>query len=177
MNTIARRLLLVLGATAAFLSFTLGSAQAVQLYGASGSPGAITPYQVTGASVNTCAPVGTCYARQVQVPGPLVGRSPSSNAAQSVSIQFRLYRWNGSAWALSGTYSRTTAMGYSSSIRLSGVNFNVGAGYYTVQESLTWSLSTNGMTLGSRGVNYNGYDYACNSQLSCSTNAGWVHLG
>ncbi len=34
------------------------------------------------------------------------------------------------------------------------------------------------MTLGSRGVRYNGWDYACSgSQLSCNVTSGWIHFG
>lgn len=176
-RTAQRSLLLLLATVTAFLSINLGGAQAVQLYGASGQPGAITPYQVSGTTVNSCYPVGNCLTRQVQVPGPLVGRSPNGNTAQDVRIQFRVYRWNGSAWSLYSSANRAYSMGYNSSVRLPAYKVNVGVGYYMVQESLSWHVSSTGMTLGSRGVNYNGNDYACvNSQLACGVNTGWIQF-
>lgn len=179
MNTTFRRsVVTLLAIVTAFLSMNLGSAQAVQLYGASGSPGAITPYQVRGTTVNSCYPAGNCLARQIQVPGPLVGKSPSATAAQDVRIQYRIYRWNGSAWALYSSVNRAYSMGYNSSVRLPQVNVNVGAGYYSVQESLSWHVSSTGTTLGGRGVTYNGNDYGCySSQLSCGVSTGWLHFG
>ena len=176
--SVRRSLVALLAVLAAFVGTNLGSAQAVQLYGASGSYGSISPYQVNGTTVNTCSAVGTCYQRQVQIPGPTVGRSPSSNAAQDVRIQFRIYRWNGSAWALAGTVNKAYSMGYNNAVRLPGQNFNTGAGYFTVQMSLSWHLSSTGTTLGSRGVNYNGWDYACTSSaLSCNVSSGWLNFG
>ena len=174
---IRRSLALLVALLAAFLGTNLGAAQAVQLYGASGSYGSISPGSVKGTTVNTC-PMGTCYQRQLQIPGPTVGKSPSATAAQDVRIQYRVYRWNGSAWALYSSANRAYSMGYNASVRLPQINFNVGAGYYYVQESLSWHVSSTGMTLGSRGVNFNGYDYYCSgSQLSCGTNAGWLYFG
>ncbi len=182
MNTtttnLRRSLLLIVATLLAFLSINPGTAQAVQLYGASGQPGAITPYQVKGTTVNSCYPAGNCLTRQVQVPGPLVGRSPNGNTAQDVRIQYRVYRWNGSAWSLYSSINKAYSMGYNSSVRLPQVAFNVGNGHYTVQESLSWHTSSTGATLGTRGVNYNGNDYACsNSQLSCQVGTGWVYFG
>ena len=181
MNTIARTarrsLFLLLATVAAVLSINVGAAQAVQLYGASGSPGSIAPGWVRGTTVNTCYPVGNCLTRQVQVPGPVVGRSPNGNTAQDVRIQFRVYRWNGSAWTLYSSANRAYSMGYNSSVQLPAYKVNVGTGYYMVQESLSWHVSSTGMTLGSRGVNFNGYDYGCvNSQLACGTSAGWLQF-
>lgn len=175
---IRRSLTLLVALLAAFLGTNLGSAaHAVQLYGASGSHGSITPYQVRGTNVNTCG-VGTCYQRQVQVPGPTVGKSPSASAAQDVRIQYRVYRWNGSAWALYKSVNKAYSMGYNASVRLPQVNFATNNGYFSVQMSLSWHVSSTGMHLGSRSVNYNGYDYGCsNAPLGCSTNAGWVYLG
>jgi hypothetical protein len=176
-TTLRRSLVTVLAVIAAFLSINLGSAQAVQLYGASGSYGSITPYQVQGTTVNTCYPAGNCLTRQLQVPGPTVGKSPSATAAQDIRIQYRVYRWNGSAWALHVSVNKAYSMGYNSAVRLPQMNFNVGTGYYTVQMSLSWHVSSTGMTLGSRGVNYNGNDYACvNSQLACGVSTGWLQF-
>ena len=179
MNRTIRRLAVLLVAfVAAFVGTGLGSAaQAVQLYGASGSPGSISPYTVKATTVNTCQ-MGTCYQRQVQVAGPTVGKSPSSNASQDLRIQYRLYRWNGSAWALQSSVNRNYSMGYNSAVRLPGINFNVSAGHYYVEESLSWHLSTNQMTLGTRGVSFNGNDYYCSgSQLSCGASTGYVTFG
>lgn len=175
---IRRSLALLVALVAAFVGTNLGSAaQAVQLYGASGSYGSITPYQVRGTTVNTCQ-VGTCYQRQVQVPGATVGKSPSATAAQNINVQHRVYRWNGSAWALYRTANHTYSMGYNNAVRLPQIGFNVPNGYYTVQMTFTWSVSSTGMTLGSRSVNYNGNDYGCyNSALSCSTSTGWLYFG
>jgi len=54
----------------------------------------------------------------------------------------------------------------------------VGAGHYTVQESLSRHVSSTGLTLGTRGVNYNGNDYACvGSQLICGVSTGWLQFG
>lgn len=180
MNTFRRSVMMIVAVVTAFLALNLAasSAQAVQLYGASGSPGSVTPYQVKGTTVNSCYPAGNCLSRQVQVPGPLVGRSPNGNTAQDVRIQYRVYRWNGSAWALYSSVNKAYSMGYNTSVRLPQMNFNVGAGYYSVQESLSWHVSSTGMTLGTRGVNYNGNDYACvNSQLTCGVSTGWLQFG
>lgn len=176
---IRRSLITLVAALAAFVALNVGAAaNAVQLYGASGSPGSITPYQVRGTTVNTCSPVGTCLQRQIQIPGPTVGRSPSATAAQDVRIQYRVYRWNGSAWTLYSSTNRAYSVGYNSAVRLPQVNVNVGAGHYTVQESLSWHVSSTGLTLGTRGVNYNGNDYACiGSQLSCGVSTGWLQFG
>ena len=178
MNKIRRSLVLLVALVAALLGTNLGSAaQAAQLYGASGSPGSISPYTVRGTTVNTCQ-MGTCYQRQVQVAGPTVGKSPSSNASQDLRIQYRLYRWNGSSWALQNSVNRNYSMGYNSAVRLPGINFNVGAGHYYVEESLSWHLSTNQMTLGTRGVSFNGNDYYCSgSQLSCGASTGYLTFG
>jgi hypothetical protein len=176
MSTIRRSLVALLAVLAAFVGTNLGSAQAVQLYGASGSYGSITPYQVRGTTVNTCQ-VGTCYQRQLQIPGPTVGKSPSATAAQDVRIQYRVYRWNGSAWALSGSANRAYSRGYNSAVRLPQINFNVGTGYFYVQMSLSWHVSSTGTTLGARSVNYNGNDYGCSSALACGVGTGWVHFG
>ncbi len=178
MSQIRRSILALAAVLVAFMGTNLGSAQAVQLYGASGSPGTISPGSVKGTTVNSCYPAGNCLQRQVQVPGPTVGKSPSATAAQDVRIQYRVYRWNGSAWALYTSVNRAYSMGYNSAVRLPQMNFNVGAGYYHVQESLSWHVSSTGMTLGTRGVNFNGYDYYCsNSQLSCGVAAGYLHFG
>jgi hypothetical protein len=177
MSTVRRSFAVLLTALVAFLGTNLGSAQAVQLYGASGSYGSISPGYVTAGTTNTCYPAGNCLQRQVRVPGPTVGRSPSATAAQNVRIQYRVYRWNGSAWALYKSATYAYSMGYNRSVKLPQVNFNVGTGYYTVQESLSWHVSSTGMQLGARGVAFNGYDYACSSQLSCSTGAGWAYFG
>ncbi len=176
LSTARRSILTLLVAIATLVTINLGNAEAVQLYGASGSPGTITPYQVTGRTVNACYPSGDCPNRQVYVPGPLVGRSPNGNAAQDVRIQFRVYKWNGSAWGLYSWVNRAYSMGYNSSVRLPAYAVNVSVGYYRVEESLSWHLSSTGMTLGTRGVNYNGNDYACNSQLPCGTGTGWVQF-
>lgn len=178
-HTLGRSLALLVAVVAAFLATNLGSsAQAVQLYGASGSPGSITPYQVQGKTVNTCAPVGTCYQRQLVVYGPTVGRSSSATAAQDVAVQYRLYRWTGSSWAKISTVNRSAYLGYAKTVRPLGVTWNVGSGYFYVQETVTWKLSSTKMVIGSRGVNYNGNDYACvNTQLSCGVNTGWLHFG
>lgn len=177
--TLRRSLVALVAVLAAFLGTNLGSAaQAFQLYGASGSPGSISPGSVRATTVNTCYPIGNCLQRQVQVPGPTVGRSPSATAAQDVRIQYRLYRWTGSSWALQKAVNRNYSMGYSSSIRLPGINFNVGIGHYHVQESLSWHSSSTQLTLGTRGVTFNGNDYYCsNSQLRCSPGTGWVRFG
>jgi hypothetical protein len=176
---IRRSLALLVAVLAAFMGTNLGAAaNAVQLYGASGSYGSITPYQVRGTTVNSCYPAGNCLQRQLQVPGPTVGKSPGATAAQNVRIQHRVYRWTGSAWALNKSTSHTYSMGYNSAVRLPQIGFNVTNGYYHVQMTLTWTASSTGTVLGSRSVNYNGYDYGCyNSQLSCSTNAGWLFFG
>jgi hypothetical protein len=178
-NTIRRTLVLVIATLATMAGLSLSvtqSANAVQLYGASGSYGSITPYQVVGGTTNTCS-VGTCYQRQVRVPGPTVGRSPSATAAQQLRIQYRVYRYNGSSWALYSSVTRNYNMGYYSAIRLQQENFNTGTGYFSVQMSLSWHLSSTGAFLGGRGVNYNGNDYACSSALACNVATGWVHFG
>lgn len=176
-TSLRRSILMVLAVVTTFLSLSLSPAQAVQLYGASGSPGSITPYQVQGTTVNTCYPAGNCLTRQIRVPGPTVGKSPSATAAQDVRIQYRVYRWNGSAWASHTTVNKAYSMGYNSAVRLPQMAFNVGTGYYTVQMSLSWHASSTGTTLGARGVNYNGNDYACvNSQLACGVSTGWLQF-
>ena len=178
LTAVRRSVIALIAVLAAFVAVG-GSApaHAVQLYGASGSYGSITPYRVVGATVNTCG-VGTCYQRQVQVPGPTVGRSPSGTAAQSLRIQYRIYRWNGSSWGLYQSVNRSYNIGYNSSIRLQQENFNNNGGYFTVQMSMSWHLATTGMLLGARSVNYNGNDYNCNSALACTASAnGWVYLG
>lgn len=177
-RTARRSLVTLVAAFGALLTLNVGSAHAVQLYGASGQPGSITPYNVTATTVNTCHPVGNCLTRRLTVAGPVVGRSPNGNTAQDVRIQFRVYRWNGSTWAPYSTVNRAYSMGYNSAVRLPALQLNVGAGHYHVQESLSWHVSSTGMTLGARGVNFNGNDYACvNSQLSCQIGTGWVYFG
>lgn len=179
MNTIRRALVLLVATLASVAGLSMSvtqSAGAVQLYGASGSYGSITPYQVVGGTTNTCS-VGTCYQRQVRVPGPTVGKSPSATAAQQLRIQYRVYRWNGSTWGLYSSVNRNYNMGYNSAIRLQQENFNTGTGYFTVQMTMSWHVSSTGTFLGGRSVNYNGNDYACNSALACGVGTGWVHFG
>lgn len=154
------------------------SAQAVQLYGASGSYGSISTYKVNGTVLNSCYPIDNCPAPQVQLPGPVVGRSPNGTTNQTVRVQYRVYRWDGSTWGLYKSATKDYFIGTQSSARLAQVNFNVSSGYYSVQETVTWMVSGTSTVLGSRSVNYNGgtSDYQC-LVSSCSVGTGWVRLG
>jgi len=169
MNIVRRSLTIALAGLAALtavVSFSGAPAQAVQLYGASGSVGSITPYQVVGAQQ-----------RQLLVPGPVIGKASGTNSSLDLRVQYRVYRWNGSSWASYQTVNRNYRMGYASSIKLQGERFNNNGGYFTVQMSFSWHLATNQQLLGARSVNYNGNDYSCSAGVPCSASTGFVYLG
>lgn len=175
----AFRRLLILLVTSLSVLVALGAvapAQAVQLYGASGQPGAITPYRVIGATDTSCF-VPSCYQPRLQVPGPTIGRSPNGTAAQTLRVQYRIYRYNGSSWVAYQTVNRSYSIGYASSIRLQQETFNNNGGYFTVQMSMSWHLSSTGLTLGTRAVNYNGDDYSCRTAAPCTASPnGYILL-
>lgn len=58
LRTVRRSFLTVLVAIAALVTINLGADEAVQLYGASGSPGTPALYRVSGPAVHIC-PAGT----------------------------------------------------------------------------------------------------------------------
>ena len=182
MNTVRRFLALTLATAAALLAMlalTPGTASAVQLYGAAQSPGSITAYKVSGSWVNSCAATGAwCPKPAVTVPGPTIGRSPSSNGSQDLRAQFRVYRWNGSSWGYHTGVTRTYRIGADqSAIRLGNERFMTGSnGYYYVEMSFTWLVATTPTMIGQRSVTYNGaYDYSCSTN-GCQTGTGWVRL-
>lgn len=177
MSAIRRLLVLLVTSLSVFVSLSAGApAQAVQPYGASGQPGAITSYRVVGATDTSCF-VPSCYQPRLQVPGPTIGRSPNGTAAQTLRIQYRIYRYNGASWVAYQTLNRNYSIGYTSSIRLQQETFNNNGGYFTVQMSMSWHLSSTGQALGTSSLNFNGNDYLCRTSAPCTASPnGYVHL-
>lgn len=177
MSTVRRTLTMLVAGLAAFVSLGAGmSAQAVQFSGASGQPGAVTAYRVVGATTTSCG-VPSCYQPRLQVPGPIIGRSPNSTAAQAFRIQYRILRWDGASWAPYQTVNRNYSIGYAGSIRLQQETFNNSGGYFTVQMIMSWHVSSTGTTLGTRSVIYNGNDYVCSTSAPCTASpSGYIHL-
>ncbi len=177
---------------AIMLSVAAPQASAVTAGPSSGSPGTIAfpTYSVVGWHMPTTVPNGvggwvTTYSAALNHKVAWVCRSSRTSGAQTLTALYRVFRWNGVAWA--GYPEKVVTVGIPAGAacvtdpyRLSlGVNFGLYPyGHFTMQVAFRWSDSY-GNFLGVRGYAFDAQsDYQCQTAVGrCNTGAGWIYVG
>jgi hypothetical protein len=160
----------------ATLSLTATSASAYTPTN-TGRVGAVTVYRAAGTHMEACVGCGY-YTPAINVPGPVVGRSPATSGAQNLVAIWQVQYWDGARWVqLVNKQLSFRINAGQSAIRLPQQAFILRqAGYLRVNLAFAWGTLA-GTQLGSKVVEMNQQgDYTCATSMPCQTGPGWVWL-